>query len=135
MTTETPLRTDQKFARWLLPVMAEPRPDYEGRLCIMFNALKLKWSVDQIRTVAKVAKQHTFNSIDHIHGWFVNALRNLDKGRALDDTWVVDARSALGPPDAHGFRDMITVWYMVNRKGVSRGPFATREEAERGGEG
>jgi len=128
------LRTDQKFARWMLPQIADAKAGYEGRLCMMFNTLKLQWSVDQIRAVSKIAKRQTFNTVDHLNGWFVNALRNLEKGRALDDDWKVVARNRLAPPDETGFRDLVPVWFAVNRKGVERGPFATRVEAEKAGE-
>lgn len=127
----TQLRTDQKFARWMLPCVKAGKPAViEARLCVLYNTCKLAWSVEQIRVAAKLARKQMFNSVDHLHGFMVNALRNLDKGKALDEVAWVEGRKILAPPDETGFRDIVTGWFICAKGAKERGPYRTREEAE-----
>lgn len=129
-----PLRTDQKFAQYLLPTLHPARSGYEGRLCVLYNTLKTQWSVDQIRVVAKLAKGQTFNSIDHISGWFVNALRNQSKGKPIESRYWVRCKNmpvASDDPEMPAwYREILPRWFVCEGQREVEGPFNTREEAD-----
>lgn len=73
----TTLRTDQKFAKWLLPCVQDQDKRTEGNLCMVYRILLQTYSADQIREAAKVVHKKSFVDWQDLLGYMRGTLRGI----------------------------------------------------------